>query len=79
MVSCSLCPGEVLGVFTVTSLVQTDDGEDAWKRGLAPLCTRCHAALKAAGGEGRRLKTTGERWYLGHGVGLFEAKGIRRD
>ena len=75
MVSCGLCKGEVIGVFAVTSLAGRDDGEDAWKRGLAPLCGRCHAALKAAGSEGRRLKATAEQWWLGHRVGWFAAAG----
>ena len=75
MVSCGLCPGDVLGVFAVTSLAERSDGEDAWKRGLAPLCSRCHVALKAAGPEGRKLKATGEKWWLGYGVGLFAATG----
>jgi len=75
MVSCGLCPGEAVGVYSVTSQVEKDEGEHAWKRGLAPLCARCHLALKASGTEGRRLKATGERWWLGHGVGSFPAAG----
>ncbi len=78
MISCGLCPGEALGVFAVTSLAQTDVGEDAWKRGLAPLCARCHKALQVAGSEGRRLKATEEQWWLGHVVGMFSADGERQ-
>jgi len=73
VISCGLCPGEVVGVFAVTSLAQTDDGEDAWKRGLAPLCDRCRVVLTTAGSKGRRLKATGETWWLGHGYGLYAA------
>lgn len=75
MVRCSLCPRPVVGVYTVTTLVQQDGQPDVWNRGLAALCSRCHGGLTKAGAEGRRLKKNGERWWLGHGVGLFESKG----
>lgn len=63
----------MIGVFAVTTLARTDDVENAWKRGLAPLCARCHKALQVAGAKGRKLKATGEQWWLGHVVGMFSA------
>jgi hypothetical protein len=35
--------------------------------------------LSEAGAGGRVLKAMGERWFGGHTVGLFEAKGMRRE
>jgi hypothetical protein len=40
---------------------------------LAPICPRCNRLLSEAGREGRVLKTTGARWYGGHGAGLFDS------
>jgi hypothetical protein len=48
-----------------------------WRREILPLCPRCDALITAAGDEGRVLKATGERWFGGHTVGIFEAKGMR--
>lgn len=44
------------------------------EEGLVPLCDPCYAALKASGANGRKLKATGERWWIGHGVGSFPSK-----
>jgi hypothetical protein len=33
-----------------------------------------HIAPAEMGPEGRNLKATGERWWLGHGVGRFESR-----
>ncbi len=44
-----------------------------WERLVAPVCGRCLALLRNADGKGRRLKGTGETWWLGHGVGLYTA------
>ena len=44
-----------------------------WERLVAPVCDRCLLLLRAAGDTGRRLKATGDRWYLGHGQGLYDA------
>ena len=44
---------------------------DEWERLVAPVCDRCLLLLRKAGGKGRRLKGTGETWWLGHGAGLY--------
>ena len=46
---------------------------DEWERLVAPVCGRCLTLLRKAGVKGRRLKGTGETWWLGHGGGLFTA------
>jgi hypothetical protein len=38
------------------------------------ICPRCNRLLGEAGDAGRILKATGERWFPGHRVGLFDAK-----
>jgi hypothetical protein len=45
------------------------------RREVLPVCRRCHRLLAKAGDEGRRVKMTGERWWLGHGVGRFQSRG----
>ena len=72
MAPCIFCPGESADKYALTR----QSGEE-WERVIEPVCQRCRGLLGRA--EGRVLKTTSERWFLGHGVGLFEAKGIRRD
>ena len=48
----------------------------SWCREVLPVCPRCHRALADIGREGRVLKDTGERWYLGHTVGRhFDSPG----
>ena len=44
-----------------------------WERLVAPVCDRCLLLLRAAGNKGRRLKATGDMWWLGHGHGLYDA------
>ena len=48
----------------------------SWRREILPLCIRCERLIRQAGDEGRLLKATGERWFGGHTVGRFEAKGV---
>jgi hypothetical protein len=50
---------------------------EAWERLVEPICPRCHTLLTEAGDSGRKLKGTGETWWLGHGVGQFDAPGQR--
>jgi hypothetical protein len=38
---------------------------------------RCHALLAEARDKGRKLKGKDETWFLGHGVGVYEAPGQR--
>jgi hypothetical protein len=74
---CAFCPGFAIpaGKWAVTA--QAVDG--SWRREILPLCPRCNRLLLEAGDAGRVLKATGERWFGGHTVGIFEAKGIRRE
>ena len=53
---------------------QAVDG--TWRREILPLCVRCDALIHQGSENGRVLKATGERWFGGHTVGRFEAKGI---
>jgi hypothetical protein len=50
----------------------------SWRRHVAPVCPRCHRALAKVGREGRKVKTSGERWWLGYTVGRFESPGAGR-
>ena len=75
MLRCGLCPRRISGVYTVTVLEGPEGDEQFWRRGLVPLCPRCHGLLAAAGKDGRKLKGKGQRWFLGHTVGLFESPG----
>jgi len=59
----------------VTVLEGPEEDAESRRRGLAPLCSRCHGLLASAGEDGRRLKGTRQRWFLGHGVGRFESPG----
>jgi hypothetical protein len=75
--SCAFCPRIAThgGKWVVTA--QAIDG--AWRREILPLCARCNRLLGEGGSEGRVLKATGERWFPGHTVGLFEAKGAANE
>ena len=75
MLRCGLCPRRILDVFTVTVLEGPADDEQSWRRGLAPLCPICHRLLAVAGANGRTLKGTGQRWFLGHTVGRIQSPG----
>ena len=75
MPRCGLCPRRVLGIFSVTVLEGPEEDAESWRRGLTPLCSRCHGLLADAGKDGRKLKGKGQRWFLGHTVGLFESPG----
>ena len=68
---CTFCPRDSAGDYALTR-----QSQDTWERVIEPVCRRCWAALDRT--QGRLLKATGERWLLGHGVGSFDAKGIRR-
>ncbi|NIM52513.1 MAG: hypothetical protein GTO22_25250 [Gemmatimonadales bacterium] len=69
--------GSTAGIsFALTGLDSDPDDTAAWRREVLPLCPRCHRALAKAAREGRKLRGTGERWYLGHGVGRFESRGV---
>ncbi len=71
---CVFCDRSPAPAFALT--VQNDDPREtaSWRREVLPVCPRCHKALASAGREGRVLKATSERWYLGHTVGTFESR-----
>ncbi len=71
MAPCTFCPRPSAGNYALTR-----QWRDEWERVIEPLCRRCWYALDRT--KGRTLKTTGEQWYLGHNIGSFEAKGMRR-
>ena len=78
MPACHFCD-RVPGVMFALTVCRGDPQRTrSWRRLVLPLCPRCHRLLAVAGAEGRKLKTSGERWWLGHGVGRFESKGAPR-
>lgn len=74
MPACHCCGRTPAASFALT--VQNGDRHktSSWRREVLPVCPRCHRALAGAGHEGRMLKDTGERWYLGHTVGILESR-----
>src|SRR6266498_4499617 len=70
---CAFCPRPAPNGWALTA--QAVDG--SWRREILALCTRCDALIREAGDKGLVLKATGERWFGGHRVGRFPAKGIR--
>ena len=74
MVSCVFCARTPALKFALTSLKGDTHKVGSWRRHIRPVCPRCHRALAVAGREGRLLKTTFERWFLGHTVGIFESR-----
>jgi len=60
------------GRYALTICSVDPEAVESWRRELAPVCVRCHGILRRAGEAGRIVKATGERWFLGHGVGRFE-------
>ncbi len=78
MIRCAFCRRRAAGVFAATVLDEPPEEAASWRRGLAPMCKQCQRALAEAGREGRVLKATGERWVLGHTVGIFESRGAPR-
>ncbi len=76
MDACALCSRSPAATFALT--VQNGDPHvtASWRREVLPVCPRCHRALAGVSREGRVLKATGERWYLGHTVGRhFDSPG----
>lgn len=74
MPACHFCGRSPAASFALT--VRKGDGNktSSWRREVLPVCPRCHRALAEAGREGRVRKGSRERWYLGHGVGIFESQ-----
>ena len=72
MRACTFCGRNPTADYALTACAGDPEEAASWWREVLPVCPRCHKALEEAGDEGRRFKTTGERWWLGHGVGLFE-------
>ena len=69
MPACRFCPRATDDQFALTAW--GPDGD--WERVVEAACPRCLALLRRAGPDGLKLKATGERWYLGHGRGLYDA------
>ena len=67
--TCRFCPRVIDDQFALT--VREPGGD--WARVVEPTCLRCLALLRRAGAGGLKLKASGERWYLGHGRGLYDA------
>ena len=72
MPSCHFCGRMPAAGFALT--IRNGDPKKTSSRRVLPVCPRCHRALTSAGREGRLLRGTGERWYLGHTVGIFESR-----
>jgi hypothetical protein len=64
---CQFCGRGPTGSYAVTVLRATGE----WERLFADCCQRCHKLLRVAGDKGRKLKSTGDRWLLGHGHGAY--------
>ena len=67
--ACHFCRRSAEDLFALTTCTPGDD----WARVVEPACARCLALLRRSGPDGLRLKSSGERWYLGHERGLFAA------
>ena len=74
MPACHFCGRTPAASFALT--VRSGDAKktSSWCRHVLLVCPRCHRTLAGAGREGRVLKGTGERWFLGHTVGIFESR-----
>ena len=70
---CVFCDRSLGPRFALT--IQNGDPHrtSSWRREVLPVRPRCHCALVSDGRDGRVLKATGERWFLGHTVGIFES------
>ena len=76
--TCAFCRRPHIGVYAVTSCRGDPEHVKSWGRGTLALCERCREALREAGDEGRVLKGTQHRWFLGHGVGPFASESAPR-
>ena len=74
MALCFFCARTPAPKFALTSFKGDTHKVGSWRRHVRPVCPRCHRALAVAGREGRLLKATRERWYLGHTLGIFESR-----
>jgi len=72
---CTFCGRSPTGDHALTACSGDPDEIASWRREVLPVCPQCHQALLDAGDAGRRFKTTGERWWLGHTVGRFGSPG----
>lgn len=76
--SCTFCGRARAVAYAVTVCNGDPELTESWRRDILPVCPRCHTLL-TVGGAGRTVKATGKRWYLGHGIGRFEAVGMMRE
>src|SRR5438309_5839578 len=63
-------------LWALTSCLGDPEDTKSWQRVILPACHRCSRLLSQAGDAGRVHKATGVRWFGGHRVGRFEAKGM---
>ena len=75
MPACAFCGRSPTGDYALTACAGDAREAASWRREVLPVCPRCHKMLRDAGDAGRRFKATGERWWLGHGVGRFSSPG----
>src|SRR5207245_10114481 len=76
MDKCAFCPRSAAGKWAMTACNGDTADSASWRREILPLCISCERLIRQARDEGRLLKATGERWFGGHKVGRFEAKGV---
>ncbi len=74
MIRCAFCHRRAAGVFAATVLEGPREDEGSLRRGLAPMCKQCQRMLGDAGLEGRRLRDSKQRWWLGHGIGKVDSQ-----
>ena len=77
MPACTFCGRTPAVTFALTACSGDPKDTASWRREVLSVCPRCYRLLAQAGDAGRRVKATGERWWLGHGRGRFE--GPRND
>jgi hypothetical protein len=73
---CTFCPRPAPGTWALTACSGDPEDSASWRREILPVCPRCNALIRQDADKGRVLKATGERWYGGHRIGRFDARGI---
>src|SRR5213593_1857164 len=74
--TCHFCSRPAPDKWALTSCSGDPEDTASWSRHILPVCARCNRLLDEGGDAGRVLKATGVRWYGGHRVGRFAAKGV---
>ena len=73
---CVFCNRTPAPLWALTSCLGDPADAKSWQRVILPVCARCNRLLDEGGDEGRVHKATGVRWFGGHRIGRFEAKGM---